>query len=286
VIADDGAAATVLLSVDRHGTFGLAQRCEVVEFDLGAFDGESLRLQRPSLAIGIYDTIYEEAEMKRLVVVLAMAAAVPVVAQVTTATRFVRSVGEGTSSGKPDRATIGFAVVTQATTAQDAAAQNADKTAAVLNALKQVLGANADIRTINYSLYATYSSTGMTITGFTASNTVLATVDDINIPGKLIDAAISAGANRVDSLQFSIKDDLPLRREALRLAAQQARQRADAIALGAGVRLGNVLDVQEGYFATPVRSIGDSLAPTTTTPIVAGTIDVRATVTLDIEIVQ
>lgn len=226
--------------------------------------------------------------MKRLLVVLALATAAPVVAQTVTGPRFVRSAGEGVASGKPDRATIGFSVVTQATAAQDASSQNADKTAAVLNALKQVLGPNADIRTINYSLYANYNSMGTAIVGFTAANTVQATVDDITVPGRLIDAAISAGANRVDSLQFSIKDDLPLRREALRLAAIQARQRADAMALGIGVRLGSVLDLQEGYSATPVRSPVDVALPAagTTTPIQAGTIDVRATVTLDMEITQ
>ena len=120
---------------------------------------------------------------------------------------------------------------------------------------------------------------------FTAANTVQATVNDINIPGKLIDAAISAGANRVDSLRFSVKDDLPLRKEALRLASIQARQRADSIALGLGVRLGAVLDAQEGYSVVPVASI-DSAVAATVTPIVPGSVDVRATVTLDIEITQ
>jgi uncharacterized protein YggE len=224
--------------------------------------------------------------MKHLLVVLALAAIVPVQAQTTTRPRFVRSVGEGVASGKPDQARIDFSVVTQAATAQEASSQNADKTTAVLNALRQVLGPNADVRTVNYYLAANYRSDGTAIVGFTASNTVQATVNDISIPGKLIDAAIAAGANRVDSLRFSIKDDLPLRREALRLASIQARQRADSIALGLGVRLGSVLDAQEGYSTvTPLDVRGPGLAAATT-PVEAGSVDVHATITLDIEITQ
>lgn len=228
--------------------------------------------------------------MKRIFALLLLAAIVPAGAQ-TTVPRSIRAIGEGVASGKPDQAKIDFAVVTQAATAQDAAAQNADKTTAVLNALRQVLGANADIRTINYSLTGNYKYDGSvsTLIGFTASNTVEATVNDINLPGRLIDSAIQAGANRVDSLRFLVKDDQPLRREALRLASIQARQHADSIALGLGVRLGAVLAAQEGY-AVPVQTFAiDGRAPvaaSATTPVESGTVDVRATVTLDIEISQ
>ena len=227
--------------------------------------------------------------MKRCIVVLLFAAVAAASAQ-TTRPRFIRTVGEGVASGKPDQAKVDFSVITQAATAQDASAQNADKTTAVLNVLRQVLGPNADIRTINYSVTGNYKYDGTTSTliGFTASNTVEAVVNDISLPGKLIDAAIQAGANRVDSLRFLVKDDQPLRREALRLASVQARQHADAIALGLGLRVGSVLSAEEGY-ATPVPIYAGGMAGTaaaTTTPVEAGTVDVHATVTLDIEITQ
>lgn len=228
--------------------------------------------------------------MKRLLVVLALAAYIPATAQTTTRTRFVRSNGEGVATGKPDQVKVNFSVVTQAATAQEASSQNADKTSAVLNALRQVLGANADIRTLNYSLSPVYKYDGnvSTLIGFTASNTVEATANDITIPGKLIDAAIAAGANRVDGLRFQIKDDQPLRRDALRLASIQARQRADAIALGLGVRLGSVIMAQEGYsVVTPLVATGDlRTAAAAPTPVEPGNVDVRANITLDIEIVQ
>ncbi|MEO8129204.1 MAG: SIMPL domain-containing protein, partial [Bryobacteraceae bacterium] len=196
-------------------------------------------------------------------------------AQTTTVSprRLVRAVGEGKASGKPDQAQVDLAVVTQAATAQDAAAQNANQTTAVLNQLKQLLGANADIKTLNYSLAPVYNyprdGGQPTLTGFTANNTVEATVGDLTLAGKIIDTAIQAGANRVDSLRFSLKDDQPLRIQALRSASLQARAHADAIALGLGVRLGSVLAAAENYSTgiVPVDRVALAGAPSAPTPV-------------------
>ena len=154
-------------------------------------------------------------------------AATPMLAQTTASTgRLIRAVGEGKASGKPDQPHVDLAVVTQAASAQDAAAQNADQTTAVLTQLRQLLGANPDIKTLNYLLSPVYNyprdGGQATLTGFTANNAVEATVSDLNLPGKIIDTAIQAGANRVDSLRFSVKDDQPLRAQAIRSASLQA----------------------------------------------------------------
>ena len=220
-------------------------------------------------------------------------AAMPALAQTTVSPRrLIRAVGQGKASGKPDQAQVDLAVVTQAATAQDAAAQNANQTTTVLTQLKQLLGANADIKTLNYSLSPVYNfprdGTPATLTGFTANNTVEATVSDLNLPGKIIDTAIQAGANRVDSLRFSINDDQPLRIQALRSAALQARAHADAIALGLGVHLGAVIAAAEGYSAgivTP-NQLGVAPAAAAPTPVQPGNIDITATITLEIEITQ
>jgi uncharacterized protein YggE len=215
-------------------------------------------------------------------------------AQTTVTTRrLIRAIGDAKVSGKPDQAQVGLAVTTQAATAQDAAAQNANQTTAVLTALKQLLGANADIKTLNYSLSPVYNyprdGGAPTLTGFTANNTVEATVGDLSLPGKIIDTAIQAGANRVDGLRFSMKDDQPLRGQALRAAGLQARSHADAIALGLGVRLGAVIAASEGY--TIGTLAGDTArsgiaAAAPPTPVQPGSVDVSATVTLEIEIAQ
>jgi uncharacterized protein YggE len=215
-------------------------------------------------------------------------------AQTTAITRrMIRAVGDARVSGRPDQAQVDLAVTTQAATAQDAAAQNANQTTAVLTALKQLLGANADIKTLNYSISPVYNyprdGGAATLTGFTANNTIEATVGDLSLPGKVIDAAIQAGANRIDGLRFSMKDDQPLRGQALRAAGLLARSHADAIALGLGVRLGAVLAAAEGYSVGILAGdTSSSLIPSAAppTPVQPGNVEVSARVTLEIEIAQ
>lgn len=228
--------------------------------------------------------------MNRLIPVAALLSMATVLVPAQTPTRtFIRAVGQGKVSGKPDQAQVDLAVVTQAATAQDAAAQNAGKTTAILTQLRQVLGAAAALKTINYSLTPNYNyprdGSAPTLTGFTASNTVEATLGDLSLPGKVIDAAIQAGANRVDGLRFSLKDDQPLRAQALRAAAQQARTHAEAIAMGLGVRLGAVISGQEDS-AVSIQPVSRMAATTASapTPVEPGAVDVTATVTIEIAI--
>lgn len=202
---------------------------------------------------------------------------------------FVQAQGQGTVSAKPDQGTVDLAIVSQAQTAQDAANQNANQTTQVLAQLKQLLGNNADIRTLNYSLNPNYTyppgGGQPNLIGFTANNTVEVTVGDLTLPGKVIDTAVQAGANRVESLRFSIKDDQPLRLQALRAAALQARSHADAIAQGLGMHTGAVISAAEGSgirVLTPAVALG--AAAQAPTPVQPGNVDVTATVTLEVEI--
>jgi uncharacterized protein YggE len=195
---------------------------------------------------------------------------------------FVRALGEATVSVKPDESRVQFSVVTQATTAQEAADRNATQVNAVLAALRSVLGPNADLKTLSYSLFANYNNQSV-LTGYTATNTVEVTLTDLSVIGKIIDTGIQAGANRVQGLQFGLKDDQPVRAQALKLATAQAKTHADAMASGVGLKTGAVISIQEGATVRPVVQVGVA-APTATTPVETGLVDVHATVTLEVEI--
>src|SRR5690349_17136941 len=107
--------------------------------------------------------------------------------------------GEGTVSGKPDEVRIDIGVVTQAPTAQDAGAQNAKQSSAVIAELKQQIGAKAEFQTKNYSLAPLYRNprdgAKPTISGYQANNTVEVRLNDVAMAGKVIDAATKSGAN-------------------------------------------------------------------------------------------
>jgi len=203
----------------------------------------------------------------------------------------IRVIGEATVMVKPDQAEINIGVVTQSSTAQAAATQNAQKQDAVIGELKKMLGAGADIKTISYSLNPDfkYPREGgqPTISGYTASNVVQVKTSDLTQVGRIIDLATASGANTIQSLRFTLKDETATRAQALREASRKARSKAEAIASALGLKLVRILHLDEGSQMAPIpingRVFGESVA-VASTPVEPGTIDVRASVTLTMEV--
>ena len=200
--------------------------------------------------------------------------------------------GDATVTANPDQVKVSVGVTTKAATAQDAAGQNATIVTAVIAALQKILGASADIKTIGYSVTPNYTyptNLPAVLNSYSASNTLDVTSSDIAGIGKVIDAATNAGANNVQSLRFSVKDETPLRAQALRLATLNARSKADSIALGVSMRVGNVLSVQEGYNSQIVAAnrlaTATPGAATPTTPVEPGLVQVTAYITLEVELI-
>lgn len=228
--------------------------------------------------------------MKRTIAALVLiTAAASGQTQVVARKPLVRAFGEASITSVPDQAKISFAVDTRAATAQEAAAQNATISSAVITALQGVIGTNGDVQTAGYSLTAiyTYPPNGGqgTLSGFLASNTLQATLNNLAVVGRLIDSGIQAGANRVQSLTFLLKDPEPVRLQALKLAATKAKGRADAMASGAGMRAGAVLSIVEGADSTPVVYRDAAVAgASAATPVVPGGVITTATVTIEYEL--
>lgn len=201
---------------------------------------------------------------------------------------FVRAAGQATVSVNPDLARIDFSAVTQAPNAQAAASQNATQVGTLISQLQGLLGANADIKTVNYSLNPNYiypRDGGLpTLAGYTATNTVRVTTNDLANVGRVIDTGIQAGANQVSSLQFGLKDEQPARVQALKQATAQAKVRADAMAAGAGMHTGAYRSIEEASAVrTPVVTGGVAAAPST--PIMSGMVEIDATVTIEVDLV-
>ena len=200
----------------------------------------------------------------------------------------VRAQGDATVTSNPDQAHVGFAVETRAQTAEEAASTNATRTAALLAALRALLGARADIKTTGYSLNAiyTYPPGGTPVlAGYTATNSIDVTVTDLALVGRVIDTGVQAGANRVQALQFQLRDPEPVRAQALKLAVQKARAHAEAMASGASARLGTVIAIEEGG-AVRIVSSDRTLAAGATTPIEPGSVNVYANVVVEFELLQ
>jgi len=216
----------------------------------------------------------------RICILLLSVALLPVFGQTTASIRSVRATGDGSVSVRPDSARVTISVSSQAGTASEAASQNATAASAVIAAERQLLGANADVKTVAYRLTPLYNLQQQ-ITAFNAANTIQAVAADPNLAGRVVDTAIAAGATRIDGVQLFLRDDESAQRQALLIASQRARAHADAIAMGLGVRLGSVVNAQEAVTPGVISPIG---AVTATTPVEVGNLEVRATVTVDTEI--
>jgi uncharacterized protein YggE len=230
--------------------------------------------------------------MRFLLIAVAMLA--PVIAQETPPAApqpFVRAQGEGVVTAKPDEATINIGVVTQAATAEAAASQNASQANALIGQMKKLVGADGEVRTINYSVNPDYNypsgpaPRSPKITGYTATNTVQVITHDLANIGKLIDAATGAGANHINGIQFSLRNEQAARAQALKEAAQAARANAEAMASALGVRVIRLRSA-ETSFSGPIRPVMAEMmgASRAATPVEPGAVEIRATVTVTLEV--
>jgi hypothetical protein len=165
----------------------------------------------------------------------------------------IRVTGDAVVIAKPERAQIDVGVLTQEKQSQAAATQNAKQLDAVMTALHKLLGNDADIKTINYSLSPEYQYRPIggkaSVSSYTALNVVRVTVDDLDKVGPVIDAATQAGANHIESVQYTVKDLQSLRAQALKEAAAKARSSADVLATSLNLKIVRILSVDESHDA-------------------------------------
>lgn len=162
--------------------------------------------------------------------------------------------GHGEIKVSPDRATIQIAVQTRAATASEAASQNAVKQQAVLSALRALGLTNDQLSTVNYQVYPEQrfeQGKEPVIVAYNVTNTIVADIRRIDQVGRVIDAALSHGANMINSLQFYASNTQTARRTAIASAIETARADAEAAARAAGGSLGPLLEINIVPFNPP-----------------------------------
>jgi len=188
--------------------------------------------------------------------------------------------GTGQVEVQPDRGIVTIGVITQATTAQTAAQNNANTSNAVITALNGIGIDNSNIQTSYYYLYPQYSwSSGVsTLTGYQVTNefrvTVIAsrqTIQQLGTSiGHVIDTATANGANQIYGVEFTASSDALQQAQltALRDATLDASQRAHVIASALGVNITGVVSVTTNpVYPQPVFLGVSALAADVTTPV-------------------
>jgi uncharacterized protein YggE len=192
-----------------------------------------------------------------LVLATALAAAPQIaVAQTPPAPRVITMAGHGEARAVPDTAMVSAGVHAQAPTAAAALAANTTRMQAVMAALKKQGVPDKDIQTSNFSIspqYANGNGEAPRITGYQANKQVEVRLEDVKKVGTVLDALVSAGANQMNGLSFSIRDDAALLAKARSAAVEEARLKAETFAKAAGVSLGAILSISESGGGMPPR---------------------------------
>lgn len=213
-----------------------------------------------------------------------MTTARPAMAQAAVQTATITVTGEAMVFRAPDMATISIGVTTVEATAAEALAANSAAMQAVIDRLKAAGVADKDIQTSNLSVNPNWSgydssSSGQTISGYTASNYVTVDIRALDGLGAVLDAAVADGANTLNGVSFGLADPRPALDEARVAAVADARAKAELLAGAAGVKLGEIVSITEGGgYGTPVPVYKADSAGAV--PVQAGEVSYNAGVTV------
>ena len=205
------------------------------------------------------------------------------------APRTISVSGEAVSTAANDTAAFRFGVVAARSTPNAALLAVSRSMRRVLEAV-QAQGVEArDIQTRDVSVRRVLSRPrrgGPRLVSYRARNSISVIVRDVSRSGAVVDAAVGAGATDVDGPRLSFSGTPRLYREALAAAFRDAREKAEALAAEAGMRLGRPLSIGEGFqenvsggFAAPTQR-----ESTPAPPIRRGETEVEATVSVVFEV--
>lgn len=235
--------------------------------------------------------------MKKLAVALAagLIACSCMTAQAEDSRRSITTTGNGVVIAQNNRAVMYLAVETMSSDAKQAAQDNANIMTKVKHA---VIGAGAapdKIETDNYTMYPVYEYDKGKVKSrkYEVNNRMKVVVEDLTKAGAVMDAAISAGANRIENIMFTVRNPGKYKDDALREAAQDARRKADIIAASLGKTVTNIISVTDNSVRVSPRNYmmnarmagGNDMAESATTPMEGGDAKVESSVTVVFEIV-
>jgi len=133
--------------------------------------------------------------------------------------------------------------------AQEAEKENANTIAKIKSAIMAKGVSENKIETDSYYLNQEYEWTqnGQVFKGYRAYHRLKINLENFDNVGSVITAAVSSGANFVDSIQYSLSDEElnALKAQALQEASKNAREKADSIAQGLGLKIKGIKSVQD-----------------------------------------
>ncbi|HMD33767.1 MAG TPA: SIMPL domain-containing protein [Vicinamibacterales bacterium] len=200
--------------------------------------------------------------------------------------RSVQVRGTGSISAVPDRVSFVAGVETASPSLKTAFADNKRIVAAALKAMRDRGVTDAEMRTANFAINMQYENEKRSSRLYVVSNAVTVTRSKIDDVASLVEAAVDAGANNVNSIAYSIADPAPLLDAALERAYADARARAQHLAAAAGRQVGDPIEITtEGFYAPQPVTEAITVAPSSPAlEMLGGTKTVTANVLVTFEL--
>ncbi len=195
----------------------------------------------------------------------------------------------------PNIAELSFAVETQAKTVDIAVNSNKNAANKVISSLKPLLDTkNGDtIKTSSFSVRPNYfypKDKARVLDGYTVVNSVLVKTKKTSSVGSLIDVAVKNGANRLDSLVFSLSDEDSIGNDLYPIAVKDAYSQATVIAKSLNMSILGVKSIsaninsQNRPWATAMYAKALDRTEEVSTPIETGKIKVTVTINAEFEV--
>jgi uncharacterized protein YggE len=197
--------------------------------------------------------------------------------------------GTGTVDGTPDTLILQLSVTETRSNVSDALSAASTTVNKIDSALTGLGVASADLQTTGASMQPSYQygSSVARIVGYTASESLTATLRNLPGAGSQITAAVAAGGNAtsIEGVSLDIENNSSLMSSARSAAFADAQTKAQQYASAAHETLGRAVQVTETVSSNPPEPLDASAAaaPSAANPAVpinAGTSQVSVTVTV------
>lgn len=204
---------------------------------------------------------------------------------------------EGKVKAVPDLATVDLGVISNAATAAEAQDQSSKKINAIIDFVKKQDISADDIATSQFNIYPQqdFREGRTVITGYMANQSITIKVRGVDKSteklSRVLGGVTAAGANQINGVSLSFDDPDNLRQQAREMAIAKAKEKAQALAQTAGLRLGRVVNVSETTadfpfpvpYAAGLGAGGDS-ARSVAPEIAPGNQDIIANMTVVFEV--
>lgn len=150
--------------------------------------------------------------------------------------------GAGKVTTAADVVELSLGVETEGGSTEAVRQKNAEAVQAAVEFLTGMGVAEADIRTDSMNLSERYGG------GYEMSTRITVLVRELDRAGEAIDGVVNAGVNEIYSVEYGVADEAALYKQALELAAADARESAQKMAEAAGRTLGEVIAVEEDSY--------------------------------------